>query len=120
MMRAITGLLDHIEERKRNAERQAESDPRWLDRVDNWKAHAENIRQLRQALLREADRARGFLEQLTRDRTFIEDILAGEGVAKAKQEMEVALRSLRQLGDSLQEAIKMTEERNKKLSSPSM
>jgi hypothetical protein len=38
MIRAITSLLNFIEDRRRNAEQQAARDPRWLDRMDTWKA----------------------------------------------------------------------------------
>ena len=90
--------------------------------MDSWKAHGDNMRQLRQQVLKEADRARGFLDQLKKDRTFIEDMIAGEGVARARArargKMEAALRNLRELGDSLSEAVKVAEERNRKISAP--
>ena len=117
-MRSVSGLLANIEERRKNAEQQAGRDPRWIARVDSWKAHGDNMRQLRQQVLKEADRARGFLDQLKKDRTFIEDMIAGEGVARARGEMEAALRNLRELGDSLSEAVKVAEERNRKISAP--
>lgn len=64
IMRSVSGLLANIEERRKNAEQQAGRDPRWIARVDSWKAHGDNMRQLRQQVLKEADRARGFLDQL--------------------------------------------------------
>lgn len=118
MMSAVTGLLSYIEERKKNAERESANDPRWITRVDSWKAHGDNIRQLRQEILKEADRAQGLLGQLKKDRSYIEDVIAGEGVAKAKIEMEAALKNLQNLGDSLSEAVRLAEDRNKKLKAP--
>ncbi|WP_156467894.1 hypothetical protein [Methylobacterium sp. Leaf91] len=119
MMKAVNSLLSYIDERKKNAETEAVNDPRWIERLDSWKAQADNVRQLRQDILKEADRAGSLLNRLKKDRKYIEDIIAGENVSKAKSEMEAALRNLSNLGDSLSEAVKVAEEKNNKLKSPS-
>jgi hypothetical protein len=118
MMQAVDGLLGFIEERKKNAESELKNDPQWLNRVNAWKAHAENIRELRQALLREVDRSRGLLTKLQRERKLISDIIADEGVTKARQEMERALQDLKGLGDSLDAVIKAASNREKLLGAP--
>lgn len=118
MMKAVNALLAYIDDRRKNAEAEAAADPRWIERVDVWKAHAENVRQLRQEILKEADRARGLLGQLRKDRKYIEDVIASENVEKAKAEMETALRNLRNLGNSLSEAVKVAEDRNNKMKAP--
>lgn len=118
MMQAVDGLLSFIEERKKNAESELKNDPQWLNRVNAWKAHADNIRELRQSLLKEVDRSRGLLAKLQRERKLISDIIADEGVTKAKQEMERALQDLKGLGDSLDAAIKAASSREKSLGAP--
>lgn len=118
MMQAVDGLLGFIEDRRKNAENELKSDPQWLPRVSAWKAHADNIRELRQSLLKEVDRSRGLLEKLQKERKLISDIIADEGVTKAKQEMERALQDLKGLGDSLDAAIKAASNREKSLGAP--
>jgi hypothetical protein len=118
MMQAVDGLLGFIEDRKKNAENELKSDPKWLERVNAWKAHADNIRDLRQSLLKEVDRSRGLLEKLQRERKLISDIIADEGVTKAKAEMERALQDLKGLGDSLDAAIRAASNREKSLGAP--
>ncbi|ANY85501.1 hypothetical protein BB934_45615 (plasmid) [Microvirga ossetica] len=118
VMKAINDLLVSVDQRRKNAEDRAASDPRWVERVAVWKGHADNLRQLRQDLLKEVDRAENTLTQLSKDRTFIEDIIASEGVERARKEMEAALMNLRDLGDSLANAVKIAEERNRKISAP--
>lgn len=118
MMQAVDGLLSFIEDRRKNAENELKSDPQWLPRVNAWKEHGENIRQLRQALLREVDRSKTLLEKLNKERKFITDIIAGEGVAKARQEMEKALQDLKGLGDSLDAAVAAASSREKSLGVP--
>jgi hypothetical protein len=118
MMQAVNGLLSFIEDRRRNAENELKTDPQWLPRVKSWKDHGENIRNLRQALLREVDRSKGFLDRLNRERKFISDVIADEGVTKAKQEMDKALEELKTLGNSLEEAIKAAQSREKAIGPP--
>jgi quinol monooxygenase YgiN len=113
MMQAVDGLLSFIETRRKNAEQEFKTDEKWGDRVNAWKTHAENIRTLRQALLGEADRAKTSLERLTKERKFIEDVIAGEGVEKARAEMMKALADLKQLGDSLDKAVNEAQRREK-------
>jgi hypothetical protein len=118
MMQAVNSLLGFIDDRRRNAENELKTDPQWLPRVNSWKAHGDNIRDLRQALLREVDRSRGFLERLGKERKLISDIIADEGVTKAKQEMEKALDELKTLGDSLDKAVTAAQNREKAIGPP--
>jgi hypothetical protein len=118
MMQAVGGLLNFIEERRKNAEQEAKTDPQWEARVTAWKAHAENIRQLRAALLREVDRSSIFLGKLAKEKKLISDMIAGEGVAKAKAEMDKALADLKALGDSLEAAVTAAQSRERTLGSP--
>jgi hypothetical protein len=120
VMSAIGDVLTHIEQRRRNAEEKAATDPRWIERANVWKAYGDNFRQLRQDLLKEADRAGNLLHQLVNDRSLIEDILASEGVDRAKSEMQAALKNLRELGDALAKAITVAEERNRKINAPAL
>lgn len=113
MMQAVGGLLNFIDERRKNAEEEAKTDPQWVPRVAAWKAHGENIRQLREALLREVDRSKIYLDKLTKERKLISDMIAGEGVAKAKAEMDKALADLKTLGDSLEAAVAAAQTREK-------
>jgi hypothetical protein len=69
-------------------------------------------------MLGETDRAKGVLEQLRRDRKFIEDIIASEGVERARKEMENALNNLRDLGNNLADAVKAAEEQQKRIQAP--
>lgn len=118
MMQAVDGLLGFIDDRRKNAENELKADPQWLPRVDSWKAHGENIRELRQALLREVDRSKALIEKLQKERKFISDVIAGEGVAKARQEMELALQDLKALGDSLDAAVTAAQGREKSIGPP--
>lgn len=113
MMQAVSGLLAFIDERRKNAEEEAKTDPQWAARVTAWKEHGENIRQLREALLREVDRSRIFLDKLAKEKKLISDMIAGEGVAKAKEEMDKALADLKALGDSLEAAVTAAQNREK-------
>jgi hypothetical protein len=118
IFKEIANLLAFTDTRRNAAEHEAARDPRWFERVDYWKKHGDNIQQLRQEMLKEAARARTSLDNLKKDRKFIEDIIAGEGVAKAKAQLEAAVQNLRQLADSLTEAVKVAEERNKTITTP--
>jgi hypothetical protein len=113
MMQAVSGLLAFIDERRKNAEEEAKTDAQWGPRVEAWKAHAENIRQLREALLREVDRSKIFLDKLVKEKKLISDMIAGEGVAKAKAEMDKALADMKTLGDSLEAALVAAQTREK-------
>lgn len=113
MMQAVGGLLNFIDERRKNAEEEAKTDPQWVPRVAAWKAHGENIRQLREALLREVDRSKIYLDKLAKEKKLISDMIAGEGVAKAKAEMDKALADLKTLGDSLEAAVAAAQTREK-------
>jgi hypothetical protein len=113
MMQAVSGLLAFIEERRKNAEEEAKTDAQWVARVAAWKAHGENIRQLREALLREVDRSKIFLDKLMKEKKLISDMIAGESVAKAKEEMDKALADLKALGDSLEAAVAAAQNREK-------
>jgi chaperonin cofactor prefoldin len=118
IFKEIGSLLAFTDTRRKLAEAESARDPRWLDRVDYWKKQADNIQQLRQDILKEAARAGGSLDKLKKDRKFIEDIIAGEGVAKARAALEAAVQNLRDLADSLTEAVKVAEDRNRKMTAP--
>jgi len=118
IFKEIASLLTFTDTRRRLAEAESARDPRWLDRVDYWKKHADNIQQLRQDIVKEAARAGASLDKLKKDRKFIEDIIAGEGVAKAKAALEAAVKNLRELADSLSEAVKVAEDRNRTITTP--
>jgi hypothetical protein len=118
VMNGITSLLGYIDDRRKNAESQVGADPRWLARAENWRSQADLVRKLRQQMLGETDRAKGVLEQLRRDRKFIEDIIASEGVERARKEMENALNNLRDLGNNLADAVKAAEEQQKRIQAP--
>jgi hypothetical protein len=118
IFKEIAGLLAFTETRRKLAEAESARDPRWLERVDYWKKHADNIQQLRQDILKEAARGGASLDKLKKDRKFIEDIIAGEGVAKAKAALEAAVQNLRELANSLSEAVKVAEDRNRTITSP--
>jgi hypothetical protein len=119
MMQAVDGLLAFIEDRQKNAENEAKTDPRWQARVTAWQAHAANIRQLREDLLQQVDRSRIFLDKLAKEKKLITDMIAGEGVASAKAELDKALAELKALGDSLQTAVSAAESRDKAVTTPS-
>jgi uncharacterized protein YukE len=115
VMQAVDGLLSYIDIRRKSAENELKTDPTWADRVNYWKAQAESLRELRQALLREADRTKASLDRLQKERKRIEDVIAGEGVEKAKQEMQKALQELKNLGDSLDKAVVEAQQRQKSI-----
>jgi chaperonin cofactor prefoldin len=114
----IDNLLAFSDARRKVAQDEAARDPRWLERIDYWKKHGENIQQLRQDIKLQAARAGAALNQLKKDRKFIEDIIAGEQVAKAKAALEEAVQNLKQLADSLTEAVKVAEDRNRTITTP--
>jgi chaperonin cofactor prefoldin len=118
IFKEIGSLLTFTDTRRTAAERESARDPRWLERADYWKKQTDNIQQLRQDILKEAARARVSLNNLKKDRKFIEDIIAGEGVAKAKAALEAAVQNLRELADSLAEAVKVAEDRNRRITTP--
>jgi hypothetical protein len=111
IMKALNSLLSYIDDRQKNASGLAKSEPRWQQRVDFWKARAESIRDLRLKLLQEAEKTKSALAKLKKDREFIEDVIAGEGVQKAQAEMENALKELQALGASIDQAIKEAQQR---------
>lgn len=114
VMKLVTSILSYIEEKRTIAEKQV-AEKRWRDSVDHWRSEGDSIRKLRQTILVEVDRGNANIEKLKKDRAFIEDIIAREGVAAARVEMEKALLGLKALGDSIEQAINVTETRHRKV-----
>ena len=114
VMTQITSLLSFIDAKRAHAETLV-ADPDWKESAHAWRSEGDSIRELRQKILLEVDRGNQNLEKLKKKRVYIEDVIAREGVARAREEMEKALLGLKVLGDTIGQAVDQVEKRPGKI-----
>ncbi|MGH6816029.1 MAG: hypothetical protein ACREC6_10010 [Hyphomicrobiaceae bacterium] len=111
----VDKLIKLIEEKRKEAEEEFRrgGESRWRETIDAWKTRAGTFRELRQALLKQVDRAGGILKRLDDDKKFIQQQLLLASVDDAKKELDKALEGLKSLGDALQQAVSTAAQREK-------
>jgi hypothetical protein len=118
LMSEIESLLKYIKTGREEAEEQlkkSKQEKRWLDQIEKWRQRGDNVSKLRQELINEGERGKELMKQFTEERAFIENVLKLEGVKKAEEAMESALKDLREFNANMVKVIQDAKGRDEKI-----
>jgi hypothetical protein len=118
LMSEVDGLLGFVKAGREEAEeglKKSGREKRWLDLIEKWRQRGDNVSRLRQALINEGERGRSLMRQFSDERAYIENVLRLEGVRKAEEAMESALKDLKTFNDNLIKVIQDAKGRDEKI-----